>query len=169
MAVVENLVTFYIYDLSAVMGWDCPESGRFGGCDELPQFWGLPVPAEYTWPEGWKGYPFIIRVDGKLAGFCLVRQTAESTYDIDQFFVLRRYQRSGIGRHVAGQVFDMFPGNWEVAQMEGNTPAIAFWRSVVFEYMQGRYEELPVSDPIYKIPLIAQRFTSRIGSTTISS
>ena len=70
---------------------------------------------------------------------------------------------------MAGQVFDMFSGNWEVAQMERNTPAIAFWRSVVVEYTKGNYEELRVSDPIYKIPLIAQRFTSRSGSTTISS
>lgn len=37
--IVQNLVRFYIYDLSGIMGWDCPESGLFGGCDELPEYW----------------------------------------------------------------------------------------------------------------------------------
>lgn len=161
MAAVENLVSAYIYDLSVVMGWDCPESGRFGGCDELPQYWGKPAESQYTWPKGWKGYPFIIRVDDKIAGFCLVRQTGEGSYDIGQFLILRRYGRQGVGRHVAHRVFDMFPGEWEVAQMKGNAPAIGFWRRVIFEYTRGGYTEHRVSDPVFKIPMIAQRFRNR--------
>ncbi len=37
--VVQNLVRFYIYELSGIMDWECPEDGLFGGCDELPEYW----------------------------------------------------------------------------------------------------------------------------------
>lgn len=38
-SIVENLVRYYIYELSDIMAWDCPENGLFGGCDELPEYW----------------------------------------------------------------------------------------------------------------------------------
>ncbi len=161
MPVVENLVRFYIYDLSAVMGWDCPENGLFGGCDELPQFWGRPVNETYRWPSGWKGFPFLVRVDGKLAGFCLVRQTGESSYDIAQFFILRRYARKGVGKYVAYRMFDMFAGDWEVAEMDGNTPAQAFWHSIINEYTGGDYQERTDRNALYNMRITAQRFRSR--------
>ena len=40
MAVVENMIRFYVYDMTEYLGWDCPETGLFGGCDVLPQYWG---------------------------------------------------------------------------------------------------------------------------------
>lgn len=162
--VVRNLVKFYIYDLSVVMGWDCPESGLFDGCDELPQFWDEPVEEPYRWPSGWTGHPFLVRVNDRMAGFCLVRQTGASSYDIGQFFILRRYARQGVGRYVAHRVFDMFPGDWEVAEMEGNTPAQAFWRSIIGDYTDGDYQECIVNDVLYNIPLAAQKFRSGEGT-----
>lgn len=37
--IVQNLVRFYIYDMSETMGWLCPEDGLYGGCDDLPEYW----------------------------------------------------------------------------------------------------------------------------------
>jgi hypothetical protein len=37
--VVQNLVRFYVYDMSESMGWPCPEDGLYGGCDDLPEYW----------------------------------------------------------------------------------------------------------------------------------
>jgi hypothetical protein len=72
--VISNLVSFYVYDLSEHMGWRCPESGRFGGQDDLPQYWGNPVDPAYAWSEGSEGHPSVVRVDGELAGFALVKR-----------------------------------------------------------------------------------------------
>lgn len=143
MAVIGHLVHFYIYDLSEIMGWECPDNGLFGGCDDLPQYWGEPPDdPKYAWPTGWKGYPFIVKVDDNLAGFALIRQMGnEAIYEIGEFFILRKYRNKGIGRHVACRIFDAFAGKWRVAKMLGNTPAQAFWRRVIEEYTNGDYKE----------------------------
>ena len=54
--VVQNLIRFYIYDMSEYMGWECPETGLFGGCDDQPHYWGrLPEDPSDRWKEGNKG------------------------------------------------------------------------------------------------------------------
>ncbi len=144
---VENLVRFYIYELSGIMGWDCPENGLFGGCDELPEYWRTQNPltdANERWPEGDQGYPFLVRANSRLAGFALIHQfgnNPEVDYDVGQFFILRKYQRKGVGRFVAHHIFDKFCGNWEVLQMGDNKPAQKFWRKVISEYTSGDYED----------------------------
>ncbi len=160
--VIRNLIVLYIYDLSEIMGWDCPDNGLFGGCDELPQYWGQPPDnSNYAWPKNWKGYPFLIRVDGKLAGFALVRQLgSERSYDIGEFFILRKYRNRGIGRYVAYSLFDRFPGSWQVAQMVGNTPAQAFWRNVIGDYTSGDYADSEGIDDVHGMKLTIQSFSN---------
>ncbi len=164
---IRNLVSYYIYDLSAVMGWECPESGRYGGCDELPQYWGgEPDHPSCRWPAEWRGYPFLIRVSGRLAGFALVRERGDEDpvlRDVGDFFILRRYRGQGVGRQAAFSLFDRFPGPWEVAQMQGNQPAILFWRKVIAAYTGGVYQEREWMDPMHAIPLVAQRFCTPMG------
>jgi predicted acetyltransferase len=58
-----------------------------------------------------------------------------------EFFVMRKYRRRGVGRQVAGQIFDMFPGQWSLYQKEDNLPAQSFWRCVIAEYTQGAYTD----------------------------
>jgi predicted acetyltransferase len=61
---------------------------------------------------------------------------------IDEFFVMRKYRRRGVGRAVACQVFDRLPGRWALQQTPRNFVAQAFWRSVLAKYTGGRFEEL---------------------------
>ena len=164
LAVVQNLVRYYIYDFSEYMGWDCPESGLFGGCDELPQYWGkAPDDPQFRWPEAWVGYPFILRVAGKLAGFALLRKLGDAappTFEVGEFFVLRKFRRQGVGKTVAQQLFDRFKGAWLVKQMEGNKPGQAFWRKTIGEYTGGDYEEFLEYDDRYGLRMIVQRFSN---------
>lgn len=96
------------------------------------------------WTEA-ERHPFLVRVSDKLVGFVLVRavdiQNEPVTHAVTEFFVLRKYRRQGIGREVAWQIFDLFPGKWSIYQEEGNLPAQSFWRQVIDEYTQGVYEE----------------------------
>src|SRR5690606_11754215 len=108
-------------------------------------------------------YPFLIRVDRKLAGFVLVRRgtyfpelqaaSAELPYMVAEFFILRKYRRRGVGAYAAREVFDRFPGRWEVAEMPENTAAQAFWRRVIGEYTGGRYEEFLMENDRWRWPV----------------
>lgn len=55
--------------------------------------------------------PIQVRVDGKLAGLALVIQQSylsgdRNTTDIDEFFIMRKYRRRGVGKEAAMRIFD---------------------------------------------------------------
>jgi predicted acetyltransferase len=115
--VLRRLIEFYSYDFSEYTSSDVGAHGTFG-YRHLDCYW--------TEPDR---HPFFIRVDGRLAGFALVR--SGEPHDMAEFFVMRRYRRSGVGMAAAREVFQRFPGSWEVRQMEANAVALAFWRSAI--------------------------------------
>src|SRR5438309_2789783 len=70
-------------------------------------------------------------------------------YDIAEFFVLRRYRHSGVGREAAFLAWDRYPGSWTVRVAEGNAGALEFWRSAIDQYTSGAVTELRrPGDPI---------------------
>ena len=108
-----NLLELYLHDFSEFVPSDIGEDGRFG----------YPYLAAY-WQER-ERFPFLIRVDTKLAGFALVRQGSllsgdPDVIDMTEFFVLRGWRRRGIGRTAAHTLFRRFPGRWEVRVLEAN-------------------------------------------------
>ncbi|MBN2209860.1 MAG: GNAT family N-acetyltransferase [Sedimentisphaerales bacterium] len=162
--VIANLVPYYIYDLSEQMGWRCPESGQFGGEDDLPQYWGKPTDdPQYTWGEGTEGYPFIIRAEGELGGFALVKKfggTARPHFEIGAFFVLRKFRRRHVGEHIAKRLFSMFRGEWTVGSMAGNTPANRFWAAVISDYSRNQFQTTTGKDESGRFDMIFHHFCS---------
>jgi predicted acetyltransferase len=153
--ILENLMQYYQYDFSEICGDDCNEQGRFVD-EHLHLYWIEP-----------ERHPFLIRVDGKLAGFALIRQMVEleedpAPYSIAEFFVMRKYRRQGVGEKTAYDLFDRFPGKWHVAEIPENVSAIRFWRNVIASYTAGKYEE--AVDPNWEGPV--QKFFSS-GSHSI--
>ena len=149
-AAVRRLVQLYIYDLAGEQ-WDVKADGAFGSRAWHQRFWTR------------RGrHHFVIRVDGKLAGFALVADHAHfagaGTREISEFFVLRRYRRRGVGRRVARMLFTRFPGAWEVAELSWNVGARRFWRGVIRQCAVGPVHEhhYPSSD----LRFIVQRFTT---------
>ena len=142
--VIESLAQLYQYDFSEMSRHDT-ERGNHGNVGEDGRFHGI----DFDYYYGKEGHhEFLVRVDGFLAGFVLVapgrsyRRPSEKVWNMDEFFVMRRYRRLGVGSHVARMVFDRFPGAWQVAEMSINTGAQAFWRRVIGSYTGGRYEEV---------------------------
>jgi predicted acetyltransferase len=127
---LQHLLQLCLHDYSEFNGKDVNEHGLF----DYPYL-------DYYWTEAGR-YPFLVKVEGKLAGFVLVRDLAidggEPLWQMAEFFILRKYRRQGIGREVAHQMFDRFEGRWEVTQEERNLPAQAFWRRVIEKYIQDR-------------------------------
>jgi predicted acetyltransferase len=165
-AVVTSLFPLYVHDLSELTGWDVPESGLFGSPEFLVQYWGRkPRDPRYHWPDGLRGYPFLIRADGKLAGFVLIREISRDPpgHDVGEFFVLRKFRGKGVGKAAAHRVFDMFPGDWQVRELLENTPAQAFWRRIIGEYAGGDYVETKEVFPPFPQEMIVQRFSNADG------
>ncbi len=65
---------------------------------------------------------------------------------MEQFFILKRYRRSGFGRALAEFVFLRHPGPWEIGQIVGNATAYSFWRKVIGEVTAGQFTELQVTE-----------------------
>ena len=131
-----NLLELYIHDLSDIFPHvELGPEGRFG-YQRLPLYW--------TEPE--HRFPFVIRSAGRVAGFALVQRTSSTGnnpggYDVAEFFVLRRYRRSGVGRRAAVLLWNRLPGQWTVRVAEENHPALAFWSGAIAAYGNGAASE----------------------------
>jgi predicted acetyltransferase len=54
---------------------------------------------------------------------------------------------------MARQVFDRFPGRWQVRELHNNTPAQAFWRAIIGRYTEGPFEEQQWDDDVWRGPV----------------
>jgi predicted acetyltransferase len=165
--VVSNLARFYIYDMAEYTGWNFPPDGLFDSADQFANYWGRP--GKRSWPPAWRGFPFLIRIDGHPGGFALVKRIndAPPTFDMGEFFIPRQYRRQGIGRRVAVDLFDRFPGRWEVRELLANKPAQSFWRRIISDYTSGVFTETQETIAAYdNKEFIVQRFQSRPMDTS---
>jgi predicted acetyltransferase len=148
---LENLMQLYAYDWSELRPLDVGENGRFGD-----------YPLDVYWQEAWR-HPFLLCVDGTLAGFALISTRSHLTgasdvADVAEFFVMRRFRRRGVGRAAALAMFDQFKGRWEIRQRNENVEATAFWRRIISEYKGGAYHEVRWNDAAWTGPV--QRFSA---------
>ena len=129
---LENLLELYVHDMSEVFTEiDVGPDGRFG-YPKLPLYWAEPD----------RRFAFVVRCDGKVAGFVLATlgspvSSDPSTYDVAELFVLRRYRGAGVGRSAAAFLFRALPGKWTVRVAESNEKALPFWTRVVAEVSRG--------------------------------
>ncbi len=131
-SVLRQLMELYAYDFSEFDDEDVNEHGYFG----YTYF-------DYYWTEDSR-HPFFIKVDGKFAGFVLISDYAYilkigEAKSVTEFFVMRKYRRKGIGKSIAFDIFNRFPGKWEVIQHSENEPSKVFWEAVVAEYTSGDF------------------------------
>lgn len=130
---LNNLLQFYIYDFSEFMDFHIEDNGKF---DDYP--------LNDYWTENSR-FPFLIKLNGKYAGFVLVklinRDDDDSYFSIAEFFIMKRYRRAGLGKLVAMDIFKMYKGQWEVYQIDNNVPAQHFWKKAIEEYTGGKFTE----------------------------
>ncbi len=142
-ATLANLLELYLYDFTDFEDEDVDEQGRFG-YDYLDSWWSEDA-----------RFPFLLRVDDRLAGFVLLRRLPGEppTMEVSEFFVMRKYRRRGVGEYAARWAFDRFPGRWEVHELERNTGAQRFWRAVIGRCTEGRFEEHQRDDGAWRGPV----------------
>jgi predicted acetyltransferase len=133
---LQRMLELYQHDLSHVWDQDLDAHGEYGY--SLDKYWSNPACKA-----------FVFRVAGRFAGFGLVDDRVslpENQWWMSQFFVLKKYRRSGVGHAGARAIFDAIRGRWEIGQMPGNDAAVAFWRRVIDGYTGGRYVEHHLDD-----------------------
>lgn len=131
--IVQNLSQFYLYEFSKYMPAIKLEvnNGLYDGLPDIDEYWDNP-----------NREPFILRVNGELAGFVLViKGTMDGPNQIGEFFVMNKFGGKGIGKKVARRIFDMFPGDWLIHEMWNNYKAQVFWRSIINSYTNRKYQE----------------------------
>ena len=142
--VFRNLYPLYLHDLSA---FNSAAPNEHGILESNPyRTLEEQMEAHNAWLELPDSlFPYLIRVDGAPAGFCLVAThphiERDSDYLIHEFFLLHAYRGRGVGQQAAVQAFDRFRGRWHVYVLPDNLRAVSFWRKTISEYTSGDYEE----------------------------
>lgn len=126
--ILANLLELYAHDFSEFDNIELGADGRFG-YKYLSLYWENP-----------DRHAFLVRIDGKLAGFVLVKRGSEisgnqDVWDVAEFFIVRGYRRRGLGIKVAHEVWRAFPGRWEVRVMESNHSAKQFWERTITKFI----------------------------------
>lgn len=130
---LKSMLARYLAELAALEGHEQPEDYPY-----LPLYW----------KEAGR-FPFLLVVDGDLAGFALVRRVDDESgrhFQMAEFFVIPRQRRKGVGRRAAVEIFSRFPGRWRVRQQAFNRGARAFWRRVIGSYSAAGFEEIELQD-----------------------
>jgi predicted acetyltransferase len=119
---IENLMQFYTYDFSEWLPLKLGEYGFFNILP-MPDYWRNPATR-----------PFLIKVDGELAGFVTVDNQTHlpgAEYNIGHLFVSRRFRGQGVARFVVSTLLSRFPGQWQIFHIDANQPARLFWAAVM--------------------------------------
>lgn len=93
-------------------------------------------------------YAFFIKEQetDKLLGFVMINkymQKFEDGHSIAEYLVIPKYRRNKIGKKIAFEIFDKYPGNWEVKPSYKSEKAYLFWKNTIEEYTNNncRFED----------------------------
>lgn len=134
---IQNMARFYVYDMSRYcglhyQGWECPDNGLYE-CNDFKKYFEDPMHRA-----------FFIKVSDELAGFVLINKICvieTVDWNMGEFFILAKFQQSGLGAVVAHEIFKKFPGKWSIGAIPENTRALNFWRKVIAKASSGNYIE----------------------------
>jgi len=125
---IENLMQFYMYDFSQWLPLKLGEHGFFS-IQQKDDYWRNPATQ-----------PFLIRVDGELAGFVTVDNDTHidgAEHNIGYFFLTRRFRGQGVAQFVVSALLSRLPGQWQIFHIDANLPAQRFWARLIPELTGG--------------------------------
>ncbi|MEO7105046.1 MAG: GNAT family N-acetyltransferase [Rhodoferax sp.] len=150
LAAIENLMQFYLYDFSEFLPLQISENGLFT------------IRSKASYWEKSTTLPFLIWVDGEIAGFVTVDDETHfpsSQYSIGYFFVSRRFRGHGIGATVVAKLLNQLPGEWQIFYVTSNSTAASFWAKTISRLTNAAFTVDPVIEDEYECTLY--RFTWR--------
>ncbi|WP_025111357.1 GNAT family N-acetyltransferase [Pseudomonas sp. H1h] len=127
---IENLMQFYMHDFSEWLPLKFAEHG-FYSIHLKEDYWRNPATQ-----------PFLIRVDGELAGFVIIDNDTlidGAEYNISYFFLARRFRGQGVAQFVVSALLSRLPGQWQIFHIDANLPAQRFWARLIPELTAGQF------------------------------
>ena len=136
-AVILNLGTYFRYDLLPFIadgvGSRLNAFGTVGDDGAATHEQGI-ADQEVWWTKAGVLLPMLIRADGEPAGFAHVARPPHADrsvdYRMEDFFVVNKFRGAGVGRAAVTEIFNRYPGRWEIGWVPKNKPAESFWWSV---------------------------------------
>ena len=133
--VLLNLWQLYMNGLAEFRDSEVQSDGRYRD-DRLRTY--------LAYEEHW---PFLIRSEGKIVGFALVRKSRPATYVMGEFFIHSEFRGKGVGGSAVLEILQKFFGNWEIPFQSENPKAAVFWRKTIAQLgYQVTEVKLPVPD-----------------------
>lgn len=157
--VIQNMAQFYVYDASRDCGFSISDNGLYE-------------------PNNYQAYvtepakqAFLVKISDEIAGFLLLNEVgffSNTERKIDQFFILAKFQGKGLGKQIAHQIWNTYPGLWEVSIIPENKAALVFWRKAIAEYTAGIYKQTEklIDYDGHHLNRIILRFDSRVKNQT---
>lgn len=99
---------------------------------------------------------YLLYDDNAPSGFCVLDLT-KLVYDIREFYIIPVKRKQTLGQQLALTIFERFPGQWQIRQLESATQATSFWRKVVGRVTNNQFFEDSIPDKEWG-SVIAQRF-----------
>lgn len=117
----------YLYEFTNILDFNLNDEG-FYTFDNFSLYW-----------TDANKYPFLVYVDGEIAGFVLVQKGSpisddKDIWDIDEFFVMRKFRRQGVGVSIVNLIWQRFKGPWQVRVLHKNTEALKFWEYAIHKF-----------------------------------
>ena len=132
---LQQMLELYQYELSDVWNQDTDAKAKFGY--ELERH-----------RQDERFHAHVALEGSQYVGFALVAPAIVTRKEgswMEQFFILKRHRRAGVGRALALHVLHSHPGPWEIGQMPANVAAQAFWRKVIATATEGAFVEVQVT------------------------
>jgi predicted acetyltransferase len=132
-----NILEKMLYEYEKEMLGDEPDKYKY-----LDSYWQKPDRS-----------PFFIEVDKKIVGFVLINDynlLIDEGKNIAEFYIKKEFRKNGIGKEASKQVFNLFPGKWEIRQIIENPQAHNYWLKIISEFTKDNFtEELIKNDKWY--------------------
>ena len=118
--IIRHLLELYVHDMSEWEQTDVNEAGLYG-YKYLDHFWT---------EDG--RYPYLMTADGHYCGFAFVRTApVQGEYNsIAEFFIMRKYRKHGLARHLLEYVHEHHLGEWSHSAHINNLVSQAMCRKV---------------------------------------
>jgi predicted acetyltransferase len=130
LEIIENLMQFYMYDFSEWLPLKLASHGFFS-IQPKTDYWRHPATQ-----------PFLIQVDGELAGFVSVDNEIHipgAEHNIGYFFIARRFRGQGVAQFVVSALLSRIPGRWQIFHIDANLPAQRFWAGLIPQISGGEF------------------------------
>ncbi|MGE3318041.1 MAG: GNAT family N-acetyltransferase [Candidatus Berkiella sp.] len=146
-SILSHLWPFYVYDLTRYCGhkpgWHNPTE---------PTFKSHCVADYYKDPDS---QIYLLKMGSEHAGFMVIKKP-DFMPDVDwfmaEFFIVAKFQRSGLGHEVAIDCFNRFKGKWAVGVLPENAPAFVFWQKTISQLTRNHYQEVHKTKDELKTP-----------------